>query len=52
MKRDRCTRTKGCQRKRMKGSDSCFYCARESHRTPPQVAARQIATVTGDRDFD
>lgn len=48
MIRSRCTRTKGCRRMRMKGSDACFPCARTSHRTPPQVAARQIAAVTGD----
>lgn len=52
MKPQRCTRTKGCRRPRMKGSDSCFYCARTTHRTPQQVAARQIATITGDRDHE
>ncbi len=52
MKQPRCTRTKGCRRTRMKGSDSCFYCARDTHRTPPQIAARQIAAVTGECDFE
>ncbi len=50
MKRPRCT-NKGCRRDRMRGSDKCFPCARTSHRTPPQVAARQIAAVTGDQSY-
>lgn len=47
MKRDRC-KTARCRRQSMPGSDRCFYCRREELRTPPQVAARQIAAVTGD----
>jgi hypothetical protein len=35
----------------MRGSDRCFPCARQRDRTPPEVAARQIATLTGDKDF-
>jgi hypothetical protein len=37
---------------RMKGSDACFPCARQSHRTPPEVAARNTAALLGERDDD
>lgn len=44
---------KGCKRARMPGSDRCFPCGRQRQRTPPEVTARQIAALTGDRsDFD
>ncbi|WP_423606178.1 hypothetical protein [Sphingomonas sp. MS122] len=37
----------------MPGSDRCFPCGRQRQRTPPEVTARQIAALTGDRsDFD
>lgn len=47
MKRPRC-KSNGCTRQAMRGANHCFYCTRQHHRTPPQVAARQIAAVTGD----
>lgn len=51
MMRDRC-KSPHCRRQRMRGSDRCFYCARTAHRTPPEVAARNIAAQLGERDLD
>lgn len=51
MKQPRC-KSSGCTRRSMRGSNHCFYCTRQRHRTPPQVAARQIAAITGDHDFE
>lgn len=51
MNRARC-RTPDCRRPRMRGADNCFYCARRAAHTPPEITARQIAALLGEREQD